>query len=212
MENINSTHEIQPKGIFQRIKNMLLTPKNEWNVIASEPADIGKILINYFIPLLLIPTIAQILGWGLIGKSVGVLGYSVTIKGWNIGLVNGISTFITSIAAVFVIAFIIDLLAPSFKSEKNLNRSFQLSAYSYTPSMVAGIFYIIPSLSILVILAGIYSLVLFYLGLQPLKATPKESQVSYFIVIIIVTILAFLLVGFLIGLITAPFISKSYGF
>lgn len=58
-----------------------------------------------------------------------------------------------------------------------------------TPGWVGGIFYIIPSLSILAILAGLYGLYLFYLGLPLLMETPKEKSLGYVIVVIIVTIL-----------------------
>lgn len=207
----NIIHQIEPRNIIDRAKNIMFQPKKEWDVISQEEPSLNKVVLTYYIPLLLIPTIAQIIGWGLIGKKVSIMMYSYTIKDWNIGITSGIASFITSILALFVLAFLIDVLAPSFKSEKNFNRSLQLAAYSYTPSLVFGIFHIIPALSVIVTLAGIYGLVLLYLGLKPVKRTPSESVVGYFIVIILAAILTFLLIGFIIGLITAPVIKGSMG-
>ncbi len=201
-QNVNET-PVHKSGMVQRVINMITKPKQEFGVIANETPDVQKILMTYAIPLMLIPSIAQMIGYGLIGYRVnmGFLG-SYSVKSWKWGITTGVGTFISGIISIFLVALIIDLLASTFNSEKNFGKSFQLVVYSWTPMWVAGIFYIIPSLGIIPGLAGIYALVLLYFGIVPLKKTPADKVTVYFIVSLIVAIAVFLIVGLIIGLIT----------
>ncbi|RPH29684.1 hypothetical protein EHM92_09605, partial [bacterium] len=54
-------------NIVERAKNILMTPKTEWPVICSETPAIGEIMLNYVLPLALIPAVAQVIGYGLVG-------------------------------------------------------------------------------------------------------------------------------------------------
>ena len=172
-------------NLINRAKSILLTPKTEWSLIESEQTDVKTLTINYLLPLALIPAIAGFIGFGLIRQNV--LGMHIGSAGY--GLRYAIVNLVSTIGGAFLTAYIIDLLAPSFGSEKNFLQSFKLVVYSYTPMMVAGILLIIPSLSILATLAGLYGLYLLYIGLQPLKKTPEDKKTSYFVVSLIVVIL-----------------------
>ena len=172
-------------NLINRAKSILLTPKTEWSLIESEQTDVKTLTTNYLLPLALIPAIAGFIGFGLIGQNV--LGMHIGSAGY--GLRYAIVNLVSTIGGAFLTAYIIDLLAPSFGSEKNFLQSFKLVVYSYTPMMVAGILLIIPSLSILATLAGLYGLYLLYIGLQPLKKTPEDKKTSYFVVSLIVVIL-----------------------
>ena len=172
-------------NLINRAKSILLTPKTEWSLIESEQTDVRTLTTNYMLPLALIPAIAGFIGFGLIGQNV--LGMHIGSAGY--GLRYAIVNLVSTIGGAFLTAYIIDLLAPSFGSEKNFLQSFKLVVYSYTPMMVAGILLIIPSLSILATLAGLYGLYLLYIGLQPLKKTPEDKKTSYFVVSLIVVIL-----------------------
>ena len=48
---------------------------------------------------------------------------------------------------MYITALVVDALAPSFGSEKNFGRSLQLVAYGSTPTLVAGLFQILPLLA-----------------------------------------------------------------
>lgn len=212
MENQNVNEApVNSGGLIQRVINIITKPKQEWEVISRETPVMSKILTTYVIPLLLIPTVAQIIGLGLIGKKVGVGFWSVNYKSWEWGLSTGITTFIGGIIGLYITAMIIDILAPSFGSEKNFGRSFQLVAYAWTPAWVAGIFHIIPVLGIIAMLASIYGLVLLYMGIAPLKKTPADKVAVYFIVSLIVVIVVSVVIALLLGLITAAFWAPAVG-
>lgn len=203
MEENQNNAPIQSNGLVQRVINIITKPKQEWEVIAQETPSVPKIFTGYALLLMLIPAIAQIIGLGLIGKKVGFGLWSVTVKSWEWGIYTGISTFIGSLISIYLVAIIIDMLAPSFGSEKNFGRSFQLAVYAWTPAWIAGIFYIIPSLGIIAGLASIYSLVLLFFGIAPLKKTPADKLTVYFIVSLITVIVVYFVVALILGLIVA---------
>ncbi len=184
-------------NLVDRAKNIIMTPKTEWPVIASEEANLGGIITGYVIPLALIPTIAVFIGYGFVGVSV----LWVTVKGIDWGIVHALQTFLGAVIGTYLSAFVIDALAPSFGSQKNLGRAAQLVAFSYTPSWVAGVFNIYPPLAILSILAGIWGLYIMYLGFPSTMQTPKEKVVGYMIVSIIVIIIIAALLGWILNLI-----------
>ena len=180
--------------LVSRVQNMIMKPKVEWPVIAQEEPNTQQIIVSYVLPLALIPTIAMIIGWGLIGVVVRSLTY---------GIMMGLVQLITAFVAVYLSAFVIDALAPNFGSQKSLGRAMQLVAYSATPAWVAGALYIIPYLGWLVSLIGLYSFYLLYLGLPYTMKTPQDKVVVYLIVSIAVLILVYIVIGAILGTIFA---------
>jgi hypothetical protein len=104
--------------------------------------------------------------------------------------------------AVFIMALIIDALAPSFGAQKSQIQALKLTVYSYTASWVAGILNIVPVLGILAALAGLYGLYIMYLGLPKLMKSPPDKTVGYFVVSIVVAIVVNIIIGVIIGAVT----------
>ena len=184
-------------NIIERVKNILVSPKTEWNVIATETTSVSTLITTYILPLALIGAIATFIGYGLIGIDIGFLGLKIKDTGW--GLKMGIISLISSVVGAVVTAFIVDALAPSFGSEKNMNRSMQLVAYGYTPALVAGIFNILPSIGWLAGLIGLYGIYLMYIGLGPIKKTPEDKKAIYLIITIVVLIAVYFVLGLILG-------------
>ncbi|HRO69235.1 MAG TPA: Yip1 family protein [Chitinophagaceae bacterium] len=191
-------------NLIERAKNIIVAPAKEWDVISTEQPDIGKIITGYVLPLAGAAAVAAFIGYGLIGVSY----FGIRFKSIDLGLYQAINVLITALISVFVSAFVIDALAPSFGSEKNMGRSVQLVAYSYTPGWVGGLLAIIPSIAIVGALAGLYGLYLLYLGLPKLKKTPEDKHIGYFVVSLLVIIVVY----FVIGMIMAAILPlKPYG-
>jgi hypothetical protein len=167
--------------IVSRVKNILVDPKTEWGVIDREPDTPIEILKNYVAIVAVIPAVS-----GFIGTSIiGIAGYRT---GFVYGLIGAILHCVLTLVGVFVIAFIIDVLAPTFGGTKNFNNAFKVAAYSATAAWVAGVFTLIPVLSVLTIL-GLYSLYLLYLGLPMLMRTPPDKTIGYVIAVIVAAII-----------------------
>jgi len=174
-------------NLVERAKNMIVSPKTEWNSVAAEEPNIQQILIGYVLPLALIPTLAAIIGWG----AIGILGFTSFTYGIAMGLVQLINAFLS----VLVAGFVIDALAGSFSSTKNMGRAVQLVAYSMTPIWVFGILNIIPAIGWLSFLLGLYSLYLIYLGLTPLMKTPEDKKAVYMIVSIVILVAVYWIIS-----------------
>lgn len=188
--------------IKTRVRNILLTPNTEWPVIADEPAPTGALVTGYVMPLAAIGAIAGFIGGSLIGMSLPFLGrYRVPI---GTGLMAALVSFVFAIVGVFILAFIINALAPTFGAQQNSSRAFKVAVYSYTPAWIAGVLQIVPGLAILGILAALYALYLLYLGLPALMKNPPEKTVGYTAVVVVCAIVMSVVVTFIGGMIVAP--------
>lgn len=185
-------------NLVPRVQGLILKPKEEWDKIKGETATVADIFKSYLVIMAAIPAAAQFLGYWLIGVSLPGRG-SVRL-GLGSSLGRGIVSYILSLAAVFILALIINALAPTFSSKPDQIQSLKLAAYSMAPYYVAGIFYLIPVLSILTVLAGIYSLYVLYLGFKAgLMETPPDKIMGYFVVTVVVAIVLMLVVGLVVG-------------
>lgn len=180
-------------ALVDRVKNILLSPKTEWDVIDTEPATVAGLYKGYIIPLAAIGPVAQAIGWSVFGMRVPFLGSYRTPIGTAI--TQAVVTYVLTLAAVCVLAIIIDKLAPTFAGTSNQVQALKVATYSYTAAWIAGIFTLIPALSMLSIL-GVYSLYLLYLGLPVLMKSPKEKALGYTVVVILCAIVLFMLIGF----------------
>jgi hypothetical protein len=184
-------------NLFERAKNILITPKTEWEVIKIEQTSVSDLFIRYVLILALIPAVAGFIGQSLVGISLGPFGsYKMPI---GRGLLYLVLYYAMTVGAVYLLAFIVDALAPSFGAKKDMLASLKVVVYSYTAAWVAGIFQIIPVLGFLGIIGSLYGLFLLYLGLKIVKETPQDKLVGYFIVVIIVSIVVYFVIGMIVG-------------
>jgi hypothetical protein len=184
-------------NLIDRAKNILLNPASEWEVISSESSTSAELFLQYAVILAAIPAVAGFIGYYLIGLSLG--GYGMVQFGIGKAFSWALLTYILSLISVYVLGWIIDALAPTFGSSKDFNSSLKVSVYAYTAAWVTGIFNIIPSLSFIAALGGIYSLVLLYMGLKRVKMVPEDKMIGYFIVTIIVALVLYFVIGAIIG-------------
>ena len=186
-----------PSSLVDKIKNILLKPKEEWPRIATEPASIGGIYTSWVMILAAIPAVC-----GLIGSLVfGFSALGITYRPSATAAVStALVTYVLSLIQIFVLALIIDGLAPTFGGTKDRVQAFKVAAYSATAGWVGGVFQIIPALAALSILAGLYGIYLLYLGLPLLMKAPQDKAMGYTVVTIIVAIV----LGLIVAALTLP--------
>lgn len=61
-------------SLVDRVKNILLQPKSEWEVIAGESTTVGGLFTGYAAILALLPVVGGIVAMGLLGISAGGMG------------------------------------------------------------------------------------------------------------------------------------------
>jgi hypothetical protein len=175
--------------LIARVKGILLTPKTEWPVIAGESTTVGDLYKGYIVWLAAIPPLAAFL---------------VTMRfSASLALSQLIVTYALGLAMVFVVALIVDALAPTFGGTRDRVQALKTVAYCYTASWIAGIAAILPFISVLIMLvAGIYGIYLLYLGLPHTMKCPQDKAAGYTGVIIIVVIVLSFLIFAVIGAVT----------
>ena len=156
-------------ALVDRAKNMIMSPKTEWAVVASEEPNQGAMITGYALPLILLGAVAAFVGYGLIGYDAGFF----RISGVSWGLYHAVLLLINGLLTIFVTPLIVNALAPSFASQQDKGRAMQLVVYSMTPAWVGGILNIFPAIAILGLLLGLYSLYLIYIGLPHTMKTPQ---------------------------------------
>lgn len=190
-------------GMIDRMKNIMIAPRTEWDVIAAEPTPPRQVVLGYVLPLVVIAALAGFVSGSLIGTSSFLGGTFRMPILW--GLVLFVYQLLAGVLGVFVLAFIVDALAPTFGGQKDFRQAIKLVAYSYTSATVAAVLGILPWLGLLFALAfGLYCIYLLYLGLPKLMRNPPEKSVAYTVVIIVVAIVVFAIIGFISTLIMAP--------
>ncbi|HVT40568.1 MAG TPA: Yip1 family protein [Gemmatimonadaceae bacterium] len=178
-------------SLIDRVKGILLTPRKEWPIIEAEPATTASIYSGYIAPLAAIPAIAGFIGLSLLGYDLLGSTFRTPIGS---GVVGMVLRYVLSLVGIYVLALIIDALAPNFGGTKNPTQALKVAAYSATASWVAGIFLILPALSVLGIL-GLYSVYLLYLGLPVLMKVPADKSVGYTAIVIICAIVVWVIIG-----------------
>jgi hypothetical protein len=103
-------------NIVERVPAILLRPKETWPRIAAEPATPASIYGSYLVFLAAIPAICGFIGWTLIGGGMMGVSYKMSI---GAGLVQMVVGYLLSLGLVWVLALIVNALAPTFGGRKD---------------------------------------------------------------------------------------------
>ena len=155
------------KEIVTRAKNIIIVPKDEWNIIVNENKTSTEVLLGYMIWLILIPVFAVLIGWN------DHLSYGIKLA---------VQQVVSIIAGCYLMAWILNELAEKYGAAKNFDRAFGLIAYCYTADCISGIFMMIPALKFLSVLGSLYSFYLLYTGIRPMMNVPEEKVNNYYII------------------------------
>src|SRR5206468_2503108 len=91
---------------------------------------------------------------------------------------GAITAYVRTLISVLIAAVIIEKLAPSFSAHGDTAQALKLVAYACTPVWLAGVFYLIWFLwAPASLIAAIYAIYLFYLGVGPVMKTPADKVI-----------------------------------
>ena len=180
-------------NFISRVTEILFSPKQAWLTIREESTDVTTLYTQYIMILALIPAVSTFIAMSLIGFSV--LGQMVRISLLS-GIVNMVIGYVAWLLMIYVLALLTDLLAPSFNAQKNPMSALKLIAYSSTPSLLGGLFVLVPILSsLLALAASLYSVYLLFQGIPVMMDVAREKALPYTAVLTIGSIVAAVLIG-----------------
>jgi hypothetical protein len=171
-------------GIVERAKNIILTPSVEFDRIATETPSPQSLYTGYALPLIVASALAGVIG----GLVFGYGGFGIHYRPSPVSAISsGIISIVFMLAGVWVLARIVDFLAPNFGGVRGEAQSTQVAVYSGTAGWLAGLFAIFPPLAILAIL-GLYSIFLLYRALPRLMKSPPEKSAGYTAAVVVAAI------------------------
>lgn len=203
----NAATPAPASGLVERVKAILLRPAQEWDRIDTEQTSAGQLYKSYVLPLAAIPVLATLIGSLVFGHSVLGLTYRPS---FGAALGTAIVQYVLTLISVYVIALIIDGLAPTFNATRNREQALKVAAYSLTAAWVAGIFNIFPAIAILALL-GLYSIYLLYLGLPKLMKAPQDKALPYTAVVIVAAVVVMFIISMVVTPIAGIFGGGSIG-
>ena len=180
-------------NLVDRIKGIVVEPRNEWPKIAAEPATVQSLYT----------------GWIMILAAVGPIAVLLTMHSVQFA----IAQYLLALIITFVLALIVDALAPSFGGTKDFVASLKLTAYSYTIAWLSGIFLLLGMLgSVITLRATVYAFYTFFLGAPVMKKASPEKAVPFTLLVVLCGIVLSLLSGLVFsGMMMAPRASAGMG-
>jgi hypothetical protein len=183
-------------GLIDRIKNIILTPKTEWPVIEAESTTIPQLYKGYVIYLAAFSALMSFVRMSVIGISF----FRVPLlSGLTFALVN----FIFGLLGLYVIGWVIDMLAPTFAGQRDRRQAVKTAAYVFTPGALGSVFGLLGLGlgTLLQLAAAIYGIYLLYLGLPVLMRSPREKAAGYTAAVIVCVILLFIVFGIIMSVV-----------
>jgi hypothetical protein len=184
-------------AIIKRTANIIIKPDEEWKVILQENSNKKKAIFGFAIPYIVVIALATVIGnyffsLGFFSKSYIALSFVVAL--------------VIPFAVIYISAYIINALAPGFKSTPNINNAFNLVIYSYTASFLATIITGFFPMLVYIGVGGLYSFYIFWTGFTPMMNTPSEKKAGYVIISILIILGVYMVLTFLFAIFLASFL------
>lgn len=113
-------------NLVERAKGIMFKPAQTWETIKAEETTIKDLFTSYAAILAIIPAAAGFIGMSLVGTSM--LGIRFRIP-FLYGIVHAIISYVLTLVGVYVVAFVIDALAPSFGSRKDILSAVKVAVF-----------------------------------------------------------------------------------
>lgn len=180
-----ASDQFEPGALIERVKAILTAPRSTWPLIGGESASVAGLYKYYIMPLAAIPAVFGFIKGSLIGHSM--FGISVTTP-ILAGLTSMVVGYVLGLVVLYLIAMVVNALAPTFGGQKDQVQALKAVGYAWTAAWVAGVAVILP-LGGLIALVGLgYSIWLLYLGLPHTMKCPPEKAAGYTVVTAILAI------------------------
>jgi hypothetical protein len=175
-------------GLLGRVKGMLFAPSAEWMAIATEGTSTPRLLASFILPLAILDALVAFIHVSIVGTTEPWSGaVRVPFSG---GVITALLVLGCGLLGIFMVAVIINALAPFFGAVGNRRLAAAVAAYASTPIWLATVFVPFPTLwPPLQLLAVIYHTRLLYLGLRLLMNAARDRVLGYATTVVLCTIL-----------------------
>ena len=127
---------------------------------------------------------------------MSVIGISFFRMPLLTGLTLVLVNFVFGLLGLYVVGWVIDMLAPTFSGQRDRRQALKTAAYAFTPGAVGAVFALLGGLGTLLhFAAAIWGIYLLYLGLPVLMRSTREKAAGYTAAVIVCVILLFVVFG-----------------
>ena len=182
--------------IFERVRNIVLRPKETWEAIRQESQSVQELLINFAAPLALIPSVGSLIGLSIFG--IMTPSGQIARAPFSEALAGSVLSYFAQLAGLLATAWCVQYLAPYFNSRSDFTAAFKVITYSTCPIFVLGIFSALPGLGVVQVL-GLYSFYLLYQGIRNLLEVPGERLLWFTVLVVTISIFINLVLSLLVG-------------
>jgi hypothetical protein len=180
-------------GTLDRIFRIVVYPRTEWDVIASEDTSVDALLRRYILPLSLLAPIATSIGMRAFDSSWDYdSGFRVPVTDI---FSAAATTLFASIASVFALAGIFVMLAPFYGSTRDYRVALQVATYGAIPVLLAGATLVLPVMAAVALIGFAHSLYLYWLGARQVLHVEKNQQAEFVGISILILSVASTFVG-----------------
>jgi Yip1 domain len=183
-------------NIFARVRGIFLAPTAEWAIIDGEPATTGGLMAGYAAILAAVPVVCDFAGRRIF--NFGVFAGHDHFPLW-ISALTAVTTYVVSLASVFIVAKLINAMAPDMGGEKNWISALKLAVYSSTIGWVTGLFGLFPPMAIFGGICALYGYFPLRVGLPRLMRVSEDHALSYAVIVFVVSLLLFFVTRFAIN-------------
>lgn len=167
------------KFIFNRLKNLIVSPSAEWKAISKEELSGLNVVNQFALPLIAMSSLAAF------------IGTSIYLEGFNVeeSLKKALLVFLSLLASVYVAVGVVYFLMPKFNLEQDRGRVFMFVAYA--SSVIFAVKFItelIPELFFLKIL-NLYTAYIVWEGVTPIFNVDEKDKPGF------VVLAAFILIA-----------------
>ncbi|MFC2090120.1 YIP1 family protein [Bacteroidota bacterium] len=174
------------RELFQKIKNILINPSDEFSIIARSELNIIAINKRFLVPLSGIISL-----FFLVSSSITNIASPAT--SFIYIFFNAIILFLIVLTHSYVSGKIITLIGQNMHPVENSINYYALTIYSQLPFyIILAIVKLFPSLVFLSFL-GLYSGLLFYTGTRKLIKIPEEKRIRFTLLSMLIMMISFIL-------------------
>jgi len=175
------------KEIFIKAMRISLLPSIEWKAIRDEKETPKELMWNFAFPIILFSAVGRDIGLFFVAKSV--LGYSLNLA--ILLLFNLISWVLIPYLLIMFAVYLINFSLPKLGIDTDYLHILKLVVYTFTPLFIVTFFvYLHPLLRILIPIGLyvfiVYTLFVFWYGVEELFDFTLEKKLRFIIITIIV--------------------------
>lgn len=180
-------------GLTARIRNIVFTPKAEWRVIQAEPTSVARLYSGYIVPMAAFASGMSFFRLSVAGVEVPAGGtVRVPLVG---GLFTSLLTFVMSLVGLYVVGFVINMLASAFGGARDQRQALKTAAYALTPAWLGTALSLLPLGAFLQFIAGMYGVYVLYVGLPVMMQVKEDGAGGYASCVVACTVGVGLLFG-----------------